>query len=359
MIKEDNINCTVEALILASAEPVSAKKISDTISDVTPARIRQGITDLNAVYLGCGSSFRIREIAGGYQFHILPDFEGPIKKMLSRQRTVRLTRAALETLAIIAYRQPATKTLIEHIRGVSCDGVLHNLMERKMIAIAGRSEAAGRPLLYKTDGEFLKFFGLNRISDLPRMEEIEEMIRQADGPSDQTVLPLPDQSAGPVDETDLALGKTEAGGLSQTVIEEYPEATEEAETDSDDEVVPEEMPVSISVDDETDEYIEYQNKPDEDAVEDEDFEPETPSESDPGKPAPGEPVPESVVATIDPDEAVTDKPAAEELDDDPVVVIPAAAEMSDGDVTEQPEYFSENESASDSTTTSVPTPSDE
>ncbi len=192
MIKEENINCTVEALILASPEPLAIKKISDVIGDIPTARVRQAIKDLNNVYMGCGCSFRIREIAGGYQVHILPDFEQPIKSLLTKQRTVRLTRAALETLAIVAYKQPVTKTEIEHIRGVASDGVLHNLMERKLVQISGRAETPGRPLLYKTAQEFLKFFGLNRISDLPRMDEIEEMIKQAEPPKEQTVLEFGD-----------------------------------------------------------------------------------------------------------------------------------------------------------------------
>ena len=194
MTREENTNSTIEALILASSEPVSVKRLSEALDDISPARVRQGIDDLNNIYLGCGCSFRIREVAGGYQIYILPDFEQPVKRLLSRQRTVRLSRPALETLAIIAYKQPATKTEIEHIRGVAADGVLHNLLERKLIIIAGRSDGPGRPLLYKTSNEFLKFFGLNRISDLPRMDEIEEMIRQSDAPREQTVLPLSDES---------------------------------------------------------------------------------------------------------------------------------------------------------------------
>ena len=190
MIREENINCTVEAVILASPEPLSVKKICDALDDVTPARVRQAIDDLNNIYLGCGNSFRIREIAGGYQFYILPDFERPVRNLLAKERAVRLSRAALETLAIVAYKQPVTKTEIEHIRGVAADGVIHNLLQRNMIVIAGRADTAGRPLLYKTSPEFLKFFGLNRLSDLPRLDEIEEMIRQSEAPKEQFVLPL-------------------------------------------------------------------------------------------------------------------------------------------------------------------------
>jgi segregation and condensation protein B len=192
MIKEENVNCTLEALILSSPEPVPIKRLCEVMDGISAARVRQGIDDLNNLYMGCGGSFRIRELAGGFQMYVLPDFEQAVKKLLTRQRTIRLSQAALETLAIIAYKQPVTKTDIEHIRGVACDGVLHNLLERRLILMAGRSDGPGRPLLYRTTQEFLKYFGLNRLSDLPRMDEIEEMIRQAEGPQSQTVLPLPE-----------------------------------------------------------------------------------------------------------------------------------------------------------------------
>lgn len=185
---------------MASAEPVPLKRLCEVVDDISPVRVRQAVDDLNNVYLGCGSSFRIREVAGGYQIYILPDFEAAVKKLLTKQRTIRLTRAALEVLAIIAYKQPVTKTDIEHIRGVASDGVLHNLLERKLIVIAGRSDGPGRALLYRTSLEFLKFFGLNRLSDLPRMEEIEEMIRQAESPRDQTELPFANGGNGHHDE---------------------------------------------------------------------------------------------------------------------------------------------------------------
>ncbi len=195
MSKDDNINCTIEALILASPEPVPVRKICDVMDEVNPSRVREAIADLNNVYMGCGSSFRIREVAGGYQFYILPDFEQPVKKLLTREKTIRLTRAALESLAIIAYKQPVTKVELEHIRGVASDGVLNNLLQHKLIAIAGRANAPGRPLLYKTTSEFLKFFGLNRLSDLPRMDEIEEMIREETQSMDQIALPFTETSS--------------------------------------------------------------------------------------------------------------------------------------------------------------------
>jgi segregation and condensation protein B len=245
MIREENINCTVEALILASPEPVSLKKICEVIEDISSARIRQAVDDLNNVYLGCGSSFRIREVAGGYQVHILPDFEQPIKKLIVKQRSIRLSRAALETLAIIAYKQPVTKIDIEHIRGVATDGVIHKLLQRQLIVISGRAESPGRPLLYKTSNEFLKFFGLNRLSDLPRMDEIEEMIRQAESPKEQTTLALEgkEDEIAPVEltqespESGNGDGETDSLTVTADISDLIPEpAMVEAEDDQDYEI---------------------------------------------------------------------------------------------------------------------------
>jgi segregation and condensation protein B len=120
-----------------------------------------------------------------------------VEELFARRRKLRLTRAALETVAIIAYRQPVTKTDIEHIRGVNSDGVLHNLMEKNMITIVGRAESVGKPLQYGTTDEFLKFFGLNQLTDLPKMSEIEELIRASDEQK-QTELILEEREDGSI-----------------------------------------------------------------------------------------------------------------------------------------------------------------
>ncbi len=175
----------VEALILASPEPLAARKVAEMMDDFTPGQVGKAVADLNTRYYESGSSYRIREIAGGFQFYILPEFTGYVDEMFTRRRKMRLTRAALETLAIIAYRQPVTKTDIEQIRGVASDGVIHNLLEKEMVTIKGRANTVGRPLQYGTTDEFLKFFGLNKLGDLPKMKEIEELIRAAEPQSDE------------------------------------------------------------------------------------------------------------------------------------------------------------------------------
>lgn len=179
----------IEALIMASPEPIAARKIAEVIEKITPGKVGKAVAELNNRYMETQTCFRIRELAGGYQFYIIPEYSGYVQELFTQRRKLRLTRAALETLAIVAYRQPVTKTEIEHIRGVASDGVIHNLLSKKMISIKGRTKTVGRALQYCTTEEFLKFFGLGSLEDLPKMSEIEELIAGADG-EDQAQLDL-------------------------------------------------------------------------------------------------------------------------------------------------------------------------
>lgn len=181
----------IEALILASPEPLPARRMAQVLEDATPSKVEQAVAELNQKYSEAESSFRIREIAGGYQFHILSDYIGYVEELFTRRRKMRLTRAALETVAIVAYRQPVTKTEIEHIRGVAADGVIQTLLEKNMITIVGRASTVGKPLQYGTTDEFLKFFGLASLEALPKMSEIEELIA-ASQPRSQVELALPE-----------------------------------------------------------------------------------------------------------------------------------------------------------------------
>ena len=179
----------IEALILASPEPLPARKIAGMVEGVTPSSAGRAVAQLNNRYMEAGCSFRLRELAGGFQFYIVPEFAGYVQELFARRRKMRLTRASLETLAIVAYRQPVTKSEIEHVRGVASDGVVHNLLQKKLITIRGRAKTVGKPLQYGTTNEFLKFFGLAGLSDLPKMSEIEELIA-AEEPMVQTQLDL-------------------------------------------------------------------------------------------------------------------------------------------------------------------------
>jgi len=205
MMHEEYRESAVEALILASPEPLPGRKICQFIEDLTPAQVAEAVANVNSRYAASGSSFRIREIAGGYQFYILPEYVGFVEDMFSRRRKLRLTRPALETVAIIAYRQPCTKTDIEHIRGVASDGVIKTLLEKNIITVMGRADGVGKPLQYGTTSEFLKFFGLNSLNDLPRMTEIEQLI-SASEPLDRVQLRLNVEEPGEAPKLNVADG---------------------------------------------------------------------------------------------------------------------------------------------------------
>lgn len=171
---------SIEALILTAAEPISAARLAQIVPDVSLSGVREIVTRLNTRYTEQGGSFRIREIAGGYQIAVLPEFVGVIDEMQARRRKVRLSRAALETMAIVAYKQPVTRAEIEAIRGVAADAAVTSLLEKNLIEIVGRATTPGKALQYGTATEFLKFFGLKSLDDLPQMAEIEEMLAAAD-----------------------------------------------------------------------------------------------------------------------------------------------------------------------------------
>ncbi|MBC8145381.1 MAG: SMC-Scp complex subunit ScpB, partial [bacterium] len=152
---------------LFSDEPVEA---------IDQRLVRRLVDDLNNAYEETGRAFRIVEVAGGFQFATIRDF-GEYVALLSKEKLRRrLSPAALETLAIIAFRQPISKPEIEAIRGVNSDQVLLSLLEKNLVCITGRSESVGRPLLYGTSEDFLRIFGLNSLSDLPKLREIEELM---------------------------------------------------------------------------------------------------------------------------------------------------------------------------------------
>lgn len=189
MMDERYMDSAVEALILSSPEPLAGRRIAQLVEGASPSKIARSVALLNDGYSEKGTSFRIREIAGGYQYYILPEYSGFVEEMFSRRRKLRLTRAALETVAIVAYRQPVTRTDIEHIRGVASDGVIRTLLEKNLITVAGRAAGVGKPLQYGTTDEFLKFFGLGSLEGLPSMSEIEEMISATES-RNQTELEL-------------------------------------------------------------------------------------------------------------------------------------------------------------------------
>ena len=162
----------IEALLFSSDAPLSAARLTELVGSGTPAGIRKQIAALNEKYARAGLSFRIEVIARGYQMMTLPDFRPWIAKLHKQRSETRLSAAALETLAIIAYKQPIIRADVEAIRGVACSEVIGRLREMGLIRIVGRAEVVGRPLLYSTTRKFLDVFGLADLDDLPPMEAL-------------------------------------------------------------------------------------------------------------------------------------------------------------------------------------------
>jgi len=163
-----------EALILASPEPIPLARLASLIPSCKPTAARALVDELNAEYVMRGRAFEIWEVAGGFQLRTLPAFAGYVQAS-QPERPLRLSQAALETLAVVAYRQPVTRAEIEHVRGVDAGAVLRTLLERHLVRIAGHREVPGRPLLYATSRRFLEVFGLARIEDLPTLRELAEL----------------------------------------------------------------------------------------------------------------------------------------------------------------------------------------
>ncbi len=167
----------VEALILSSPEPISAARLAEMIPYCNAGQAKDLVNELNTEYAEQDRSFEIWEVAGGFQIRTRAEFSGYLQK-LQKERALRLSQAALETLAVIAYRQPTTRAEIEEVRGVDAGATVKSLLERQLIRIAGQREVPGRPMLYATTRRFLEVFGLERLRDLPSLRELDDLARE-------------------------------------------------------------------------------------------------------------------------------------------------------------------------------------
>lgn len=171
-----DLNAILEVLLFASDEPLSPKKIRDIAPEFKGVELQRIVDALNASYRESGRTFRIQMVAGGYQLFSQPEYAEYVERLYSKRQQNRLTTKALETLAIIAYKQPVTRHEIEEIRGVNVDGVIKTLLARNLITIAGMATTPGNPYLYKTTETFLQYFGLKDIQELPKLKELDEIV---------------------------------------------------------------------------------------------------------------------------------------------------------------------------------------
>jgi segregation and condensation protein B len=178
-----------EALIFASDEPLTMVRLKAILPGQPDAReIKRMIDAINVALQKQHHPFEIVELAGGFQFRTVPYYQAWVRQLFKDKVSRRLSVQTLETLAIIAYKPNSTKAEIEAIRGVECDGAMKTLLERRLITITGRSEKPGRPLLYGTTNDFLTYFGLNKIADLPNIEEFEALAREKLGDMSEVML---------------------------------------------------------------------------------------------------------------------------------------------------------------------------
>jgi segregation and condensation protein B len=170
---EPTVESVVEAVLFASDESLSAARLAE-IAGTTVKQLRKHIDDLNAKYKANNNAFQIEQIAGGYQMLTLSIYSHWLKKLIRARDDSKLSQPALETLAIISYKQPIIRADIEAIRGVAAGEMIRNLMYKRLVKITGRAEVLGRPLLYGTTKKFLEVFGLNSLKDLPKAEELKK-----------------------------------------------------------------------------------------------------------------------------------------------------------------------------------------
>lgn len=178
---EENLKSILEAILFAASEPITIKQFQHAIPGITVREIRKALSELRDEYQQMNRSFHLIEIANGYQICTRPEFSDWIRKFYIQQVRVTLSPSALETLAIVAYKQPVTRNDVSTIRGVNSDSVINALVEKNLVCVSGRKEGAGRSLLFSTTDTFLQQFGLKDPSELPSLEEINQLLPTAKG----------------------------------------------------------------------------------------------------------------------------------------------------------------------------------
>lgn len=196
-MEDHELKPVLEALLFVSSEPISLDRLQRVLKGVERSRIKALLLQLEEELMLSNRGFHLVQIAGGYQFVTRSDLAHWIKEMDRVRATSRLSRPGLESLAIIAYKQPITRGEVEMIRGVDTSGVLKTLLERKLVKIVGRKEAPGRPMLYGTTRTFLKYLGLPSLSALPTLKEFSEIADQSNEEA-QAELVYDPQSKSPL-----------------------------------------------------------------------------------------------------------------------------------------------------------------
>ena len=183
-MEENNLKSAIEALIFASEKPITVEQIKKVLGDLDSASVNKIIDELKNDYQAQNRGLRVVEIAGGFQMTTSSDFAPFLKKLFKNRYSDKLSKPALESLAIIAYKQPLTRSEIETLRNVNVDGVMKSLTDKNLIRICGRKKIPGRPFVYGTTREFLEHFGLKSLADLPKMEDFTVLAQEKEAQVD-------------------------------------------------------------------------------------------------------------------------------------------------------------------------------
>jgi segregation and condensation protein B len=174
-LEDHELKSAIEALLFVSGNPLSADRLKGIFEEATAEQIEAQLQALRHEYGDRGAGIMLAEVAGGYQFATRPENAVWVRKFKSVKVSSKLSKPALETLAIVAYKQPITRSEVEAIRGVNIGGIMRNLMERRLVKIVGKKDVPGKPMLYGTTLEFLQYFGLKDLSALPTLREFQEL----------------------------------------------------------------------------------------------------------------------------------------------------------------------------------------
>lgn len=203
LLESEDLQKIIETLLFITDRPVKVSRLVDVIENTTAKEVREAITKLQDDYMVRGSAVQILEIAGGYQMCTKPEYGRWVRRLYNEKMTTRLSNAALETLAIIAYKQPLTRAEMEGIRGVDVAGPLEKLLDRGLVRVVGRKDTIGHPMVYGTTDEFLRMFGLNKVAELPDLQvfaakSLED--KQEDLPFAEPLPPIGQPRIIPLDE---------------------------------------------------------------------------------------------------------------------------------------------------------------
>jgi len=217
-VEQEEIKAVIENILLAADQPVSEAQFKNLLGDeVEKVSFKSVLEELVDEY--SSRNLQILQVAEGYQLCTRHDYSNWVRKFLKFDKTRKLSQPSLDTLSIIAYKQPLTKAEVEEIRGVDSSGVVRTLLEKKIISPGGRKKVPGRPIMYRTTRKFLEYFGLKDLSDLPTLEDFKESELEDQIPPDQTTLPFDELSGDDSEEMADVASEEEAQSTDPTEID--------------------------------------------------------------------------------------------------------------------------------------------